>query len=97
MVELKLARLPERTPVKITFSASPELDLALRQYAGVYRATYGQAEPVEELIPFMLHGFLDSDRGFAKALKEGAPPAPPSPRRGRRPADPPTAGHIKED
>jgi hypothetical protein len=98
MVELKLARLPERTPVKIIFSASPELDLALRQYAGLYRAAYGQAEAVPELIPFMLEAFLESDRGFAKARKEGAMPAPPSPRRGRRPVEPePAVAHIKEN
>ena len=98
MVELKLARLPERTPVKITFSASPELDLALRQYAGLYRAAYGQAETVPDLIPFMLEAFLESDRGFAKARKEGAMPAPPSPRHGRKPVEPASsAAHIKED
>lgn len=96
MVELKLARLPERTPVKITFTASPELDLALRQYAGLYRAAYGQAEAVADLIPFMLEAFLESDRGFAKARKEGAVPAPPSSRRGRRSAEPePAAAHTK--
>lgn len=98
MVELKLARLPERTPVKITFSASPELDLALRQYAGLYRAAYGQAEAVSDLIPFMLEAFLESDRGFAKARKEGAVPAPPPSRRARRSTEPePVAAHSKED
>ena len=98
MAELKLARLPERTPVKITFTASPELDLALRQYAGLYRAAYGQAEAVADLIPFMLEAFLESDRGFAKARKDGAVPAPSSPRRGRRSTEPePAAAHIKEN
>ena len=98
MVELKLARLPERTPVKITFTASPELDLALRQYAGLYRAAYGQVEAVAQLIPFMLEAFLESDRGFAKARKEGTMPAPPSPRRSRRSAESvPTATINKEE
>ena len=71
MPELKLGRLPDRTPVKITFAASPELNQALQDYAAVYRATYGQAEAVAELIHFMLDAFLDSDRGFVKARKEG--------------------------
>jgi hypothetical protein len=91
MVELKLARLPERTPVKITFTAPPELDLALRQYAGLYRAAYGQAETVADLIPFMLEAFLDSDRAFAKARKDGAieePEEPPVARPGRPKAEP---------
>jgi hypothetical protein len=71
MADLKLARLPDRTPVKIAITVSPELNRALRLYADLYRETYGQAEPVPELIPYMLAGFLDNDRCFAKARKEG--------------------------
>ena len=71
MPELKLGKLPDRTPVKISFAASPELNQALQDYAAVYRATYGQAEAVAELVPFMLEAFLDGDRSFAKARKEG--------------------------
>jgi len=102
MVELKLARLPERTPTKITFTAPPELDLALRQYAGLYRAAYGQAETVAELVPFMLEAFLESDRAFAKARKDGAieePGEPPVARRGRPKAEPlaPAASLIKTE
>ena len=71
MPELKLGRLPDRTTVKISFAASPELNQALQDYAAVYRATYGQAEAIAELVPFMLEAFLDGDRGFVKARKEG--------------------------
>jgi hypothetical protein len=71
MTELKLAKLPDRTPVKITITLPSELNHALRQYAGIYRATYGEAESVADLIPFMLTSFLESDRGFAKARKDG--------------------------
>jgi hypothetical protein len=85
MAELRLAKLPDRTPVKITISVSPALNEALRDYAAVYRATYGHAEAVAELIPFMLDSFLAGDREFAKARKD----APREgvlepPRRGRR-------------
>ena len=69
MPELKLAKLPDRTPAKITFTASPELNRALNEYAEIYREMYGEAETVPELIPFMLDAFLESDRGFAKARK----------------------------
>ncbi len=89
MTELKLGRLPDRTPVRITITVTPELNRALRQYAGIYRATYGQAESVAELIPFMLGAFLDGDKGFAKARKDAPADAVPEPeltRRGRRPA-----------
>jgi hypothetical protein len=84
MPELKLAKLPDRTPVRITITVSPELNQALREYAGLYRATYGQAESVAELIPFMLVSFLDSDKGFAKARKETPLDVPVEPERRRR-------------
>src|ERR1044071_163281 len=70
MPELKLAKLPDRVPVKLTITVQPDLAQALREYAAIYRATYGEAESVEELVPFMLASFLESDRGFAKARKE---------------------------
>ena len=70
MSELKLGKLPDRTPVKITITLGPDLNQALRDYAAIYRATYGDSESVSDLIPFMLTGFLDSDRGFARARKE---------------------------
>jgi hypothetical protein len=86
MPELKLAKLPDRMPVKMTITVQADLAQALREYAAVYRATYGEAESVEELVPFMLASFLESDRGFAKARK-GVPELPvvePRLRRGRR-------------
>jgi hypothetical protein len=70
--ELKLPKLPDRTPTKITFTASAELNQALGQYAEMYRAAYGQLEPVAELIPFMLQSFLESDREFARVRRNGA-------------------------
>jgi hypothetical protein len=70
MPEIKLARLPDRTPVKITISVSPELSLALEDYARFYADIYGQAEPVSELIPAMLAAFLDGDKLFARRRRE---------------------------
>ena len=67
MPELKLAKLPDRTSVKITVTVPADLNQALSQYAEMYRSAYGEAEPVAELIPFMLAAFLESDREFAKA------------------------------
>ncbi len=66
MGDLKLARLPDRTPVKLSISIPPDLAEALTAYAELYRETYGQEETVTELIPAMLAGFLASDREFAK-------------------------------
>lgn len=67
MSELKLSKLPDRTPVKLTLVITPDLHQALSDYAEVYRDTYGQIEAVTDLVPSMLQAFLDSDRGFAKA------------------------------
>jgi hypothetical protein len=57
-----------------------------RDNAEIYRAAYGEAEAVAELIPFMLEAFLESDRAFAKALKDGVLNiGTPSPDRSSRP------------
>lgn len=89
MVNLKLGKLPDRTPVKLTITVSPDLNQALQAYAALYRETYGEAEPVPELIPYMLESFLESDRNFAKARKEkqldgSAPPEVPARQASRR-------------
>ncbi|MET3591824.1 hypothetical protein ABID26_001208 [Mesorhizobium shonense] len=73
MANLKLGKLPDRTPSKITITVSADLSQALNDYAALYRQTYGESETVAELIPFILSEFLESDRAFAKARKEGLP------------------------
>jgi hypothetical protein len=94
---LKLAKLPDRTPVKITFMASPDLNQALHAYAKLYRDLYGQAESVSDLIPYMLETFLRSDPAFAKARRASAPSdqtgkvAAASPRRSSRGTHEPTS------
>lgn len=70
---LKLAKLPDRTPVKITIALMPELNRTLADYAVLYRETYGEKADVAELIPAMLEGFLASDREFAKARRSTPP------------------------
>lgn len=67
MAELKLAKLPDRTPVKLAITITPDLQNALRDYAAIYAQTYGTEEPVIELIPAMLAAFLESDRNFVRA------------------------------
>jgi len=64
MPDLKLAQLPDRTPVKLTISVMPDLHQALGEYAALYAQTYGREEPVADLIPAMLAAFLESDRVF---------------------------------
>lgn len=74
MTDLKLARLPDRTPVKMTINIPPELNRALGAYAEMYAEAYGEPEPVQELVPAMLAAFLDSDRAFSARRKRRAGP-----------------------
>jgi len=74
MPDLKLARLPDRTPIKLTIVVTPELHNALSDYTVIYNKTYGQSEPMSELIPHMLGSFLAGDRAFQKergGLRDG--------------------------
>ncbi len=67
---LKLPRLPDRTPARLTVTLDAPLNAALKEYAALYEATYGDTESVSDLIPFMLRAFLDGDRAFNRARKD---------------------------
>lgn len=71
MTELRLARLPERTPIKLTIHLTPQLHADLTRYAALYTETYGREEAVHDLIPSMLGAFLESDRAFTRARSGG--------------------------
>lgn len=66
MADLKLAKLPDRTPIKVSITVGAELHQALKDYADLYQATYGTAEQVGDLIPYMLEAFLQSDKSFVR-------------------------------
>jgi hypothetical protein len=67
MADLRLAKLPDRTPVKLAIQVTPDLHQALTDYAALYAKAYEREEAVADLIPAMLAAFLDSDRGFVRA------------------------------
>ncbi len=72
-MELKLGKLPDRKPVKITITVSAELGRKLRVYAELYNELYqieNDSETVPDLIPYVLDIFLEADRNFAKAFRE---------------------------
>lgn len=71
MARIKLARLPDRQPVKLTIQFSPSLHHQLNLYAAAYEAAYGRAESVSDLVPAMLAAFLEGDREFAKLSRSG--------------------------
>lgn len=68
-MSLRLEKLPDRTPVRMTISVDPDLAAALIDYADIYRETYGAEEKPEALVPAMLENFLASDAGFKRARK----------------------------
>jgi hypothetical protein len=70
MPDIKLAKLPDRTPIKLTVAVLPELHQRLGAYAAAYSNAYGSEEPIVELIPAMLAAFLDSDREFARGSRK---------------------------
>ncbi len=66
MADLKLPKLPDRTPVKLNLVLAPALAADLQAYAELYRANYGTDEPLTELVPAMLGAFLEADRLFKR-------------------------------
>lgn len=72
MADLKLSKLPDRTPVKLAITITPDLQAALQSYAAIYAQTYGVEEPVADLVPAMLAAFLESDRSFVRSREAAA-------------------------
>jgi hypothetical protein len=70
-MSMKLSKLPDRTPVKLTTTLTPNLAARLRDYADFYAETYGTREEVADLVPFMLEAFLDGDADFRRASRAG--------------------------
>lgn len=71
MPELKLGRLPDRTPVKLAVSVTPDLHQMLQEYAARYAEAYGREETITDLVPAMLAAFLESDRNFVRSRSAG--------------------------
>lgn len=68
-MSLRLEKLPDRKPVKMTLTIDPELHDSLTDYAAVYQRTYGTNERPEALAPAMLDAFLKGDSAFKRARK----------------------------
>lgn len=77
MPDIKLARLPDRTPVKLVAKLAPELHRSLSDYALYYEVEHGEAIALEDLVPAMLESFISGDRAFARAAREGRLRRPP--------------------
>jgi len=68
-----ISRLFELTDLRdheiMAITVNSDLAQALREYADLYSATYGAAEDIAELIPYMLAAFIDGDAAFKKARR----------------------------
>lgn len=66
---LRIGKLPDLTPVKMTIHVEPDTHQMLEDYARLYAETYGEQVSAAALVPSMLTSFLNSDSGFKKARK----------------------------
>ena len=66
---LRIGKLPDLTPVKMTIYVDPEVHRMLQDYAQLYAQNYGEKVAPVALVPSMLANFLASDNGFKRARK----------------------------
>ncbi|MDA9490421.1 protein involved in integration/excision of ICE Tn4371 family [Bradyrhizobium sp. CCBAU 11361] len=66
---MKLAKLPDRTLIKMSILLAPNLAKRLNEYADFYAGAYCCRQEVVKLVPFMLHAFLKSDSAFKRKQK----------------------------
>ncbi|WP_288806259.1 DUF2274 domain-containing protein [uncultured Novosphingobium sp.] len=66
MTTIKLPKLPDRTPIKLPVTMTPDLHTKLEEYAKAYQDAYATQISITELIPAILGAFLESDRFFRK-------------------------------
>ena len=78
MSAIRLPRLPERTPIKVTISIMPEVHQLLSEYGVFYAEIYGKEEALADLVPAMVTSFIEADKAFAKARPRLCPPLPKS-------------------
>lgn len=66
---LRIGKIPDLTPVKLTISVDPETHIMLEDYARIYSESYGETVKPAALVPFMISAFLATDNGFKRARK----------------------------
>ncbi len=71
MTKLKLGRLVDDKPVKVTVELPADLHRDLNAYATALGQEQGQpiSDPVKLIVP-MLERFIATDRGFAKIRRQ---------------------------
>lgn len=76
MTRLKLGRLDEERPVKVTVELPAAVHRDLVRYGEILARETGEPIPVEptRLVAPMLARFMGTDRGFAKSRSRGTAP-----------------------
>ncbi|MFG1247818.1 DUF2274 domain-containing protein [Xanthobacter flavus] len=76
MVKLKLGSITEEKPVKVSFELPARVHRDLEAYAQVLARETGRSvgDPVKLISP-MIERFMATDRGFAKARRNGERPS----------------------
>jgi hypothetical protein len=69
MKKMRLPKLPDRVPVKLTVTLAPDLAARLRGYADFYAEIYATREEPADLVPYMLDTFLKGDVEFRRASR----------------------------
>lgn len=69
MADLKLGKLPNRTPVKLMLSIMPDVEDALGDYATIYNTRNSVEASPADLGASMIEHFLLNDREFVAARK----------------------------
>jgi len=73
MTKLKLSAIPDDKPVKITIELPAPVFRDLQAYAAILGRAVGEDAPPDpgKLVAPMLHRFMATDKGFAKAKRDG--------------------------
>lgn len=67
--DLRIGKIPDLTPVKMTISVDPETHHMLEDYARLHTESYGDPVKPAALVPLMISGFLATDNGFKRARR----------------------------
>jgi hypothetical protein len=82
MKKMRLSKLPDRVPVKLTITLAPDLAARLRSYADLYAEIYATREEPADLVPYMFDTFLKADVAFRRTSRskgnDGTAESPPS-------------------
>ncbi|MCK5746262.1 MAG: DUF2274 domain-containing protein [Oricola sp.] len=68
-MSLKLGPLPDRNPVKLSLSLTPDVHDALCDYASLHAKAHGREPPLPDLAALMIEEFLNCDAAFKRARK----------------------------